>query len=213
VSPLVASLLTIVCLGDSITGSCPGTDYFEHYIKYPDLLQFVLETHLGVGQVKVVNRGFAGNTSTQALARVDTEVVSLKPDIVIVLIGGNDYGNHADPRRAATTLRQNLLTIVNKVKKAGAKVLLLQYAEPKADNMEQVWRHLNAGNPVIAQAAREENVPTLELAPAFREAAQTHPQADLSSAIDGVHLNPYGEVVVARAIFFKLQQLGWIPKT
>jgi lysophospholipase L1-like esterase len=211
-SPLFASELTVVCLGDSITGPRPNTEYLDHYSKYADLLQLILETRLGAGKAKVVNRGYAGNTSTQALARVDEEVVPLKPDIVVILIGGNDYGSKADPQGIAAVLRQNLMSMIDKVKKAGGKVLLLQYADPKADNMEKVWTHLNAGNPVIAEVAKQENVPTLELAPAFREAAKTHPLADLASPTDGVHLNPYGEIVVARTIFFKLQDLGWIPK-
>jgi len=39
--------------------------------------------------VTVRNLGVSGNTSAQALARIET-VVSLKPDIVVVLVGGND---------------------------------------------------------------------------------------------------------------------------
>lgn len=211
-SPVFSSELRLVCLGDSITGPRPEVRYLDHYLKWTDLLQFALETHLGSGNVEVINRGFAGNTSSQALARVDEQVVPLKPDIGIVLIGGNNFGNHADPQQAADLLRHDLTTIVAKLKKADSKILLLQYADPKADQMEQVWTHLNAGNPVIAEVACQENVPTLELAPAFREAAQTHPLAELASPIDGVHLNPYGEIVVARTIFFKLQDLGWIPQ-
>jgi len=204
--------LRVVCLGDSITGPNPAMHYLDHYTQYADILQIILETHLGIGNVEVINRGFAGNTSAQALARVDTEVTPLKPDIVTVLIGGNDYGAHGDPQLVGAQHRQNLLAIIGKVRKCGAKILLLQYADPKADNMEKVWTHLNAGNPVIAQVAHDENVPTLELAPAFREAARTHPLADLASPIDGVHLGPYGVVLIARTVYFKLLDLGWIPK-
>jgi len=212
-SHVFASELRVVCLGDSITGPQPGMRYLDHYAQYADILQVILETHLGVGNIEVVNRGFAGNTSTQALARVDAEVVPLKPDIVTVLIGGNDYGGNGDAEVVGKQLRQNLVTIIEKVRKGGAKVLLMQYADPKADNMEKVWTHLNAGNPVIAEVALEENVPTVELAPAFREAAKTHPLAELASPIDGVHLNPYGVITIARTLYFKLAELGWIPKS
>ena len=202
--------LRVVCLGDSITGPRPDLHYITDYLKYADLLQLVLETQLGAGNAEVVNRGYAGNTSAQALARVDSEVVPLKPDIVTVLIGGNDYGGHGDPAVVGAQLHKNLTAIVDKVKAAGGKVLLLEYADPRAADMSKVWTHLNSGNPVIAQVAREENVPTLELAPVFREAAKTHALADLASPIDGVHLNPFGETLVARSIYFKLRDLGWI---
>ena len=205
-----AFALRIVCFGDSITGPHPETRYLENYLKWSDLLQLILETHLGPGKVEVLNRGWAGSTSAQAVARFAGEVLALKPDIVIVLIGGNDFGNSTDPRQAARDLKHNLMSIVDGLRKAEGKVLLLQYAEPKADQMEKVWRHLDAANPVIAEVARQERLPTLALAPAFAEAAKTHPQADLTNPVDGVHLNPYGEVVLARAVFLKLLDLNWV---
>jgi lysophospholipase L1-like esterase len=204
-------MLRLVCLGDSITGPRPGVRYLHLYVKWCDLLQLVLETHLGVGQVEVLNHGFAGNTSSQALPRVDDEVVPIKPDIVIVLIGANNFGNHADPHAAGDRLRDDLIVLLTKLKKIESKILLLQYPDPRAEDMGEVWTHVNAGNPVIAEVARVEKVPTLELAPAFREAAASHSLAELASPVDGVHLNPYGEVVVARTVFFELQSLGWIP--
>jgi lysophospholipase L1-like esterase len=216
----LAADLRVVCLGDSITGpgpvdSNPGTPperpYLNQYAKYADLLQLVLETHLGAGNVEVFNRGWAGNTSSQALARVDSSVVPLHPQIVTVLIGGNDFGGGVNDA-AMKQLHTNLTAIVDKLKKAGARVLLMEYATPRADDMTNVWTHLNAGNPLIAQVAKEENVPTLELAPAFDAAAKTHPLAELASPHDGVHYNPYGEIVTARAIYFRLRELGWLPK-
>jgi len=226
-TPAFATPFRIVCLGDSITG--PGPDlpgkpsefdasgspsqqrqYLNAYAKYADLLQLVLETHLGEGKVQVINRGWAGNTSTQALARVDPFVVPLKPQIVTVLIGGNDFGGGINPQ-VMQQLHANLTAIVDKCKAAGAKVLLLEYATPRADDMTHVWTHLNAGNPMIAQVAKEESVPTLELAPHFDEAAKTHALSDLAGSYDGVHFAPYGEIVAARAIYFKLRKLGWLP--
>jgi lysophospholipase L1-like esterase len=211
--PSQSDVLRVVCLGDSITGPMPGTHYIEHYPKYADMLQLALETRLGTDNAVVTNCGWAGNTSTQALARVDTQVLPVKPNIVTVLIGGNDFGDsNPDRKPIQEQLRKNLTAIVEKCKAAGAKVLLMEYADPKADDMSKVWKHLNEGNPIIAEVAQAENVPTLELAPAFRAAAKTHPLAELASPIDGVHLSPYGEIVTARSIFFKFQELGWIPK-
>jgi lysophospholipase L1-like esterase len=223
----LAAPLRIVCLGDSITGPGPDVagkpaeyepgvaesqqrEYLNSYAKYADFLQLVLETHLGTGQVQVFNCGWAGNTSTQALARVDSSVLPLKPRIVTVLIGGNDFGGGITDAVKAQ-LHANLTAIVDKCKAAGAKVLLLEYATPRAADMTHVWVHLNAGNPVTAQVAKEEGVPTLELAPLFDEAAKTHHLDELASPNDGVHYNPYGEIVTARAIYFKLRDLGWLP--
>lgn len=203
-------MLRLVCLGDSLTGPQTGTRYLDKYVKWSDLLQLILETHLGPGRVKVLNRGVAGNSSSQALARLETDVLSAKPDIAIVLIGGNNFGNSADPHVIAGQLRDDLTTIVDQVKAIGSKIVLLQYPDPRADDMSKVWTHINAGNPVVAEVARAENVPALELATVFREAASERPQAELTNPVDGIHLNPYGEVVLARTVFFALRDLGWI---
>jgi lysophospholipase L1-like esterase len=224
----LAGPFRVVCLGDSITGPGPDVagkptenepgvaesqqrEYLNAYAKYSDLLQLVLQTHLGTANVQIFNRGWAGNTSTQALARVDSSVVPLKPNVVTILIGGNDFGGGVTDTVKAQLLT-NLTTIVDKCKAAGAKVLLLEYATPRADDMSHVWTNLNAGNPVIVQVARTEHVPMLELAPQFDEAAKTHHLDELASPHDGVHYNPYGEIVTARAIYFKLRELGWLPQ-
>ena len=203
--------LRIVCLGDSITGGNPAQRYLDKYSKWSDLLQLTLETHLGLGQVEVINRGHAGQTSTESLARVESQVLPHQPHIVIVLLGANNFSPKNDSGSAPAILRDDLIAITSQLKAAGiTKILLLQYPEPKADEMSQVWVHANLGNPIIAEVAARETVPTLDLAPAFREAAQSHPLAELASPVDGIHLNPYGEIVLARAVFFKLRDLGWI---
>lgn len=235
-----AAPFRVVCLGDSITGPGPDAppapaaghetaapassgaskslrydpeqrDYLATYPKYADMLGLVLDTQLGEGKAQVINRGWAGIDSTRTLARMDTAVLSLKPQVVTILIGGNDFGGGITDAVKAQ-LHTNLTAIVGKCKAAGIKVLLLEYATPRADDMTNVWTHLNAGNPTIAQVAKETDVPTLELAPHFDEAAKTHPLSELAGTRDGVHLSPYGEIITARAIYFKLRDLGWLPK-
>lgn len=206
-----AASLKIVALGDSITGPRPEIRYLDKYIKWPDLLQVMIEASSKNGDtVEVINRGHAGDQSSGALGRLEEQVLSVHPQIAVILIGGNNFGNGRDPKEASARLRVDLSAIVDKLLEAKVKVLLLQYPEPKAENMEKVWVHLDDGNPVIAEVAAEKDVPTLELAPAFRKAARERPLAELASANDGVHLNPYGEVVLARAVFRKLQTLGWL---
>ena len=225
----IATPFRVVCLGDSITGPGPdGTanqaalnlqtgvdpsqqqDYLASYPKYADMLGLVLETQLGQGKAQAINRGWAGIDSTRTLARLDVAVFPLKPQVITILIGGNDFGGGINDEVKAR-LHANLTAIVQKCKASGAKVLLMEYATPRADDMSKVWTHLNKGNPIIAQVAKEEDVPTLELAPQFDEAAKTHPLAELAGKVDGVHLSPYGEIVTARSIFFKLRDLGWLP--
>jgi len=209
----------IVCFGDSITGHLPGQAYLHQYLKWTDLLALVLETHLGEGRVEVLNRGYGGDGTSPrgdkpgAMRRLQAEVLDLKPDVALVLIGGNNFAaKDRDPREIAEELRGDLTDMVRRMKEAGVRVLLLQYHAPKAADMTKVWSHLDRANPVIAEVAATAEVPTLELAPAFREAERHQPLHALTHPVDGVHLAPYGEIVVARSVFTKLRDLGWVKE-
>ncbi len=76
----------IVCFGDSVTygESLPsGQDY-------PSVLADLLaQSHPGLDAV-VINAGMGGNTSVQALARVERDVLWFRPHVVIVSFGLND---------------------------------------------------------------------------------------------------------------------------
>ncbi len=100
---------TIVAFGDSLTagsGSSPGRDYPS-----------VLAQRLGL---PVINRGVPGDTTAQALARLERDVLALEPGLVIVILGGNDYLRGID----AAVVEHNLSTIVERLQAAGAVVVL-----------------------------------------------------------------------------------------
>jgi acyl-CoA thioesterase-1 len=42
--------------------------------------------------IPVINAGVSGDTTAQGLARVDRDVLSKNPKIVIIVLGGNDNG-------------------------------------------------------------------------------------------------------------------------
>ena len=214
--PRQEGVLRLVAFGDSITGDRPGIAYRHQYIKWSDILQGMLEVRVGMGKAEVLNMGFSGDRTFQAgdrpgaVNRVDSNILAQKPDIVVMLIGGNNMGmRNREPMELAEQTREELTRMVREVKEAGIKVLLLQYAEPKAENMEKVWTHLDDVNPIIAEVAEAEGVPTLALQPFFASAAETLPIHALLNPVDGVHLQPYGELVVARAVAAKLVELGW----
>jgi len=129
----------------------------------------------------------------------------------VILIGGNDFADkRGDVDRIRTRFRENLGILVRRCHEAGIRVLLLQYPEPKAADMARVWTHLDDGNDIIAAVAAEEGAETLALAPAFAAEQRSHPLETLLNPTDGVHLQPYGEIVVARAVLGKLRELSWL---
>lgn len=124
----------ILCFGDSITAGY-NLDAGE---SYPDFLQKALDEK-GY-KYRVVNQGISGNTTKDALDRVE-DAVALHPAVVLVELGGND-GLRGIP---IASTRANFDGILAKLKTSGAKVILLgitlppQYGKVYIDQFNQTY--------------------------------------------------------------------------
>lgn len=99
----------IICFGDSLTsgfGASAGKDY-------PAQLSQLLGR-------PVINAGATGDTTARALQRLEKDVLSRSPRIVLITLGGNDLKNRI-PRKTAF---ENLKQIVAAIQKAGALVIV-----------------------------------------------------------------------------------------
>jgi len=105
----VALTDTIVCFGDSIT-SGTGAKADE---SYPSVLAQLLNH-------PVVNAGVSGNTTADALMRIENDVLSKRPFAVVIELGGNDY-MHGVPRNVTMN---NLEEIIARIKNGKAKIFL-----------------------------------------------------------------------------------------
>lgn len=101
---------SIICFGDSITKG--------FRLKKEDSYPYQLGLLLGEN---VIKSGINGETSTQALERVQRDVISKKPRLVIVQFGGNDVIYRIP---LETTLANNEI-LVDKIQKSGSKAVLL----------------------------------------------------------------------------------------
>jgi len=109
---------TLVCLGDSLTEGygavTPGV--VDRSKSYPAYLQNRVN-------IPVINAGVSGNTSAQGLARVDTEVLSKNPKIIVIILGANDLGRGIP----VTTTKDNLQNIIDKVNDGNRKIYLAKF--------------------------------------------------------------------------------------
>jgi len=115
---------SIVCLGDSITagaGAAASQDY-------PSLLKSAVK-------LPVVNAGVSGDTAQGALQRIDG-ILSYKPKIVIVELGGNDYLRGLPISETFDNLRQ----IVEKLQQEKAVVILIDL--PLGPAYEEEYKNL-----------------------------------------------------------------------
>jgi acyl-CoA thioesterase I len=72
---------TVVGVGDSIT------DDLQSWLE---ILRHLLQERRPGDRIRVVNRGLSAHTTAMVLRRFVPDVVSLEPDWVICLLGGND---------------------------------------------------------------------------------------------------------------------------
>jgi lysophospholipase L1-like esterase len=99
----------IIAFGDSLVegvGASPGHD-----------LVAILSRRLGV---PIVNAGRSGDTTDAALARLEAAVLSRRPRVVLVLVGGNDLLRRVPPDETL----ENVEAMVTRIRDRGAAVVL-----------------------------------------------------------------------------------------
>lgn len=106
---------TVLIVGDSISAAF-GLDTRVGWVS---LLQQRLDQR--GGDDRVINASVSGDTSAGGLARLPPLLAQHKPEVVVLELGGNDGLRGLQPAQ----LQQNLATMIDQSRKAGAKVLLL----------------------------------------------------------------------------------------
>lgn len=119
---------SIIAFGDSLTaghGASAGEDYPSR-----------LSQRIGV---TVLNAGVNGDTTESALDRIERDVISRDPKIVIVGLGGNDFLRGVP----ISSTEANLRIIVRKIQAAGAMVAILGFKFPSMSaNYERMYERV-----------------------------------------------------------------------
>jgi lysophospholipase L1-like esterase len=172
-APPVSGEKKIVYFGDSITEGW-GT-------VYPDF--FIGKTY--------INRGISGQTTPQMLLRFRTDVIELKPKIVVILAGTNDIAGNTGP----TTLEMilgNLISMCELAKANGIKVVLCSvlpaYDYPWKSGLTPAEK-IAVLNKMIIKYAKANNIPYVDY-----YSAMVDDRKGLKSIYsqDGVHPNKEG---------------------
>ena len=176
-----AGLQTIVSVGNSLTAGL-GVDEED---AYPSLLEKRLRSD-GFAY-RVINAGISGETTSGTLARIDWIVSSLKPDMVILVIGANDGFRGIDP----DLIRKNLDQIISFLKTKRIRVLLggMKMLRNLGPDYVRVFEN------IYPEMARKHNIP---LIPFFLEGVAG---VTTLNQQDGIHPNAEGYRVVVNHIY------------
>ncbi|MCK9477929.1 MAG: GDSL-type esterase/lipase family protein [Firmicutes bacterium] len=107
--------LKIIAFGDSITQGSALTTDMKNWTE-------LLSERYGT---EIINAGVAGNSSAQGLARLERDVLSLRPDLVIINFGMNDSVLDGPHYVAVSQFADNITQIVEEIRKAGAMPVLV----------------------------------------------------------------------------------------
>jgi acyl-CoA thioesterase-1 len=162
-----SSTKTIICFGDSLTfgaGASKGMDYPSQLAKIIDR--------------PVINKGVPDDTTSSALRRLKRDVLSNKPDIVLITLGVNDLKNGISKDIAFNNLKQ----IVQTIQRQGAKVIMGGLSWPGMD------RGFGKGYEDLAQQTGALLIPDLFTAIASNPVLMSDP----------IHPNNFGYRIIAR---------------
>ena len=171
--------LRIVCLGDSITDG--------H--TYPLLVQQAL-AEAGKPVPVMINAGVGGDGVVGMCNRLERDVLSFQPDLVIVSAGLNDLS------MSPQEYRGNLDALLDPLAKARIRVLLLTLTT-LAKQHAGIQPRIDAFNAILRTEAKERGLLLGEVAGVMKAAAGTG--ATLNEA-DGCHLSFEGFRQMTRGV-------------
>lgn len=198
----------IVIFGDSTSAVRPGIKIFASILqdRFPE--------------TKIVNAGVPGNTTRDAMARLDRDVISWHPDIVTIFFGINDsavdvWKGAAQPRVPLADYRANLEEMIAVIRRAGAIPILLTpnpvawtpelrelYGKPpyQPENPDgwNVWLRQYAQ--AVREVAAQDHVSLVDVDQIFRNYADKPGHHLEGLLVDGMHPNDVGHQLIGDQI-------------
>ncbi len=110
--------VVIVAFGSSSTAGA-GATVPER--AYPTQLERMLRISLPKATVTVVNRGIGGQAIDEMMGRIERDILSVRPALVVWQAGANDAIEKTDPTRFAALLESGVRRIVS----SGSDVVLM----------------------------------------------------------------------------------------
>jgi len=153
----------VIMLGDSIT---EGIDWRE---LFPDL--------------RILNRGIAGDTSAGVLNRLD-EVIARHPKVVFLMIGSNDLQLGVP----VPTIKANIKSIISALEQNQIRIVLQKTLYATTGYRSQLNNKVNELNESLSDLCGTPRVLCLNLNQILAEGGALSP----SLSTDGLHLNTSG---------------------
>ncbi|MFO0427428.1 MAG: GDSL-type esterase/lipase family protein [Planctomyces sp.] len=199
---------TIVFLGDSITqaGDAEG--------GYVDLFRKAIQLRRPDSGIKVIGAGISGNRVPDIQKRLDKDVLSHHPNIVVIYIGINDVWHSLNGKGTSTAdYEAGLRDVIGRCQTAGARVIVAtpSVIGEKTDGTNKLDAMLEEYSEISRRVAAATGASVVDLRKSFLSQLKEYNLAGESSGVltsDEVHLNAEGNRFVAVRM---LEAVGEVP--
>lgn len=205
----------IAFLGDSITAAGVAKDGY---------ITLVMEALKKEGlTVSSVPAGINGHKSSDMLARLDYDVISEKPQWMILSCGVNDVWHFKLSLNGQTLqgvsledYKKNITAMIDKARAANIQVMILTSTLIGEDPERELNKNLIPYNDFLSEIAKKENCLLADVNKDMRAALKTIPDVkgpaimfgepeykrDIKNKLttDGCHMNPMGNIIMAKGI-------------
>jgi isoamyl acetate esterase len=198
----------VIFFGDSITQAAVKDD--GYIVK----IQGLATNEKLADKFEFVGAGIGGNKIYDLYLRMETDVLSKNPDIVVVYIGVNDvwhkrtYGTGTD----ADKFELFYNALIKKLQEKNIKVVLATPAAigERIDFSNELDGDLNKYSNIIRDLAKKNNLPLVDLRQGFLDYNKKLNTENKESGIltsDRVHLNAKGNQFVAEEMWKVIKSL------
>lgn len=201
----------VIFFGDSITELGVKRDRFVGYILKMDSM---LKVEKKDDQYELTGSGISGNKVYDLYLRMDDDVLSKNPDVVIVYVGVNDVW-HKTLRGTGTDadkFEKFYQAILKKLKDRNIKAILCTPAVvgEKTDYSNPLDGDLNLYSNIIRDIAKKNSLPLIDFRKKYHDFLDKNNPDNKDRGIltyDGVHMNDKGNQFLADEMWNVIKEL------
>lgn len=187
-------VINIVCHGHSVPAGYFATPFVNTFDAYPHLLHRMIKERFPFATINVIVTAIGGENAPQGAARFESDVLTHKPDILIIDYSLNDRACGLEEAKCAWE---------DMIQKALARNIKVILCTPTWDNhyyaMDESWEQLTAHAKQVRALADKYNLGLADSFEAFRKQIDT--PADLTKYLSHVnHPTRAGHQLVAEEI-------------
>jgi acyl-CoA thioesterase-1 len=177
---ITAETKKLLILGDSISAGY-GIKESENWVQ---LLEDSVNS--SSSQLKIINSSISGDTTIGGLSRIENDLITHKPNYVLVELGGND----ALRGYPIEKIKSNLLKIIDASFAAEANPIIMQIRIPPNYGKN----YIAAFESIYSEIAEEKNIPLLTFLLEKVALDKTLMQPD------GIHPNQKAQIIIANQV-------------